>query len=187
LGTAVHSVAEFEWQNKEFYPDYNELDKFEGMREDFEWRKKKAKALIATLKERYIPIKNEFIVYDRDWGLVGTIDFLCYNKIKDCYAILDWKTSKKFEHTNRYQKMKEPFNTEDDCNCNHYSMQLSLYKAILEKHCPSMKIGEMMLVQIPCKETAKSEIFLCKDYSQKLIEYLDSRIINTKLNKKDKK
>lgn len=187
LGTAVHSVAEFEWQNKEFYPDYNELDKFEGMREDFEWRKKKAKSLIATLKERYIPIKNEFIVYDRDWGLVGTIDFLCYNKIKDCYAILDWKTSKKFDHTNRYQKMKEPFNTEDDCNCNHYSMQLSLYKAILEKHCPSMKIGEMMLVQIPCKETAKSEIFLCKDYSQKLIEYLDSRIINTKPCKKDKK
>jgi hypothetical protein len=66
-------------------------------------------------------------------------------------------------------------------------MQLSLYKAILEKHCPSMKIGEMMLVQIPCKETAKSEIFLCKDYSQKLIEYLDSRIINTKPCKKDKK
>ena len=63
LGTAVHSVAEFEWQNKEFYPDYNELDKFEGMREDFEWRKKKAKSLIATLKERYIPIKNEFIVF----------------------------------------------------------------------------------------------------------------------------
>jgi hypothetical protein len=50
-----------------------------------------------------------------------------------------------------------------------------------------MKIGEMMLVQIPCKETAKSEIFLCKDYSQKLIEYLDSRIINTKPCKKDKK
>lgn len=175
IGTAVHSVCEMEWQNKEFYPDYTLLEKFNGMKEDFEWRKKKAKSLIATLRERYVPIKNEFIVYDRDWGIVGTIDFFAYNKVKDCYAILDWKTSKKFDHSNRFQKMKPPFDTEDDCNCNHYSMQLSLYKAILEKHCPSIKIGEMMLVQIPCKETAKSEIYLCKDYSAKLTEYLNNR------------
>lgn len=175
LGTAVHSVAEYEWQNKEFYPDQHLLEQYEGMPEDFAWRKKKAKALISTLKERYIPLKNEFIVYDRDWGLVGTIDFLCYNTVKNCYSILDWKTSKKFEHSNRFQKMKAPFETEDDCNCVHYSMQLSMYKAILEKHCPSIKIGEMMLVQIPNKETSKSEIYLCQDYSKKFLEYFDNR------------
>ena len=175
LGTAVHSVAEFEWQNKEFYPDYNSLDKFEGMHEDFDWRKQKAKALIGVLKERYVPIKNEYIVYDREWGLVGTIDFFCWNKVTGQYAILDWKTSKKFEHANKYQKMKPPFETEDDCNCNHYSMQLSLYKAILEKHCPDIRIGEMMLVQIPGKTTGTAEIYRCKDYSEKLITYLNSR------------
>jgi hypothetical protein len=71
--------------------------------------------------------------------------------------------------------MKAPFETEDDCNCVHYSMQLSMYKAILEKHCPSIKIGEMMLVQIPNKETSKSEIYLCQDYSKKFLEYFGNR------------
>lgn len=50
-----------------------------------------------------------------------------------------------------------------------------MYKAILEKHCPSIKIGEMMLVQIPNKETSKSEIYLCQDYSKKFLEYFDNR------------
>lgn len=175
LGTAVHSVAEFEWQNKEFYPDYDNLDKFEGMHADFDWRKQKAKSLIKTLKERYIPIKNEYIVYDRDWGLVGTIDFFAYNKVKKCYSILDWKTSKKFEHTNKYQKMKYPFQNYDDCNCTHYSIQLSMYQAILEKHCPSIKIGERILVQIPNKETAKSEIYQCTDMTKEILEYFSNK------------
>ena len=176
IGTAVHSVCEMEWQNKEFYPDYNLFEKYDGMKEDFEWRKKKAKSLIATLRERYVPIKNEFIVYDRDWGIVGTIDMLAYNFITNKYTIIDWKTSKKFEHTNHFQRMKYPFETEDDCNCNHYSMQLSTYKTILEKHCPNIKIEEMILIQIPNKETNKSEIYLCKDYSTKISQYLDNKL-----------
>lgn len=174
LGTYVHSVMELGWQNKEAYADINVLEKFPGMKEDYEWRKNKAKKIIETLKERYIPIKNEFIVYDKDWQLVGTIDMLAYNYKTKQYAIIDWKTSKKFEHTNRFQKMKYPFETEDDCNCNHYSLQLSTYKAILEKHCPSIKISEMFLVQIPNKETSISEVYFCKDYSNKIKDYLNS-------------
>lgn len=176
LGTYVHSVCEMDWQNKEAYADDKVLEQFDGMKEDYEYRKKKAKSLIKILRERYIPIKNEFIVYDRDWKIVGTIDMLAYNKVDNKFAIIDWKTSKKFDHSNRFQKMKAPFQNEDDCNCNHYSMQLSLYKAILEKHCPSIKIEEMILVQIPAKERGKSEVFKCKDYSKTLAKYLDKSL-----------
>lgn len=175
LGTNIHSCCEYEWQNKEFYPDQHLLEQYEGMPEDFAWRKKKAKALIKTLKERYIPIKNEYIVYDKDWRLVGTIDFLAYNKVKKCYSILDWKTSKKFDHSNKFQKMKYPFQNYDDCNCNHYSIQLSMYQAILEKHCPSIKIGERILVQIPNKETEKSEIYQCTDMTKEILEYFSNK------------
>lgn len=171
LGTAVHSVMEYAWAKKDFKPDPKIFEQYEGMEEDFAWRKQKANELFKKLKEIYVPIRNEFIVYDRDWKLCGTIDFLCLNKVKQCYSILDWKTSKKFDQHNRYQKMKAPFETEDDCNCNHYSMQLSVYQAILEKHCPDIKIGERILVQIPSKETSKSEIYSCKDYTKKILDY----------------
>lgn len=171
LGTAVHAKLENLWYKKAFHPDSSIFEKFPEMKEDYDWREQKATELFNMLKKTYVPVRNEFIVYDRDWKLVGTIDMLAYNTVKQCYSILDWKTSKKFDKTNRYQKMKAPFETEDDCNCNHYSMQLSVYQAILEKHCPDIKIGERVLVQIPSKETEKAEIYNCKDYTKKILDY----------------
>ena len=173
LGTYVHSVMELGWQNKEFYPDENILAKYPGMKEDFEYRKQRCKKVLSILKERYIPIKNETIVYDRDWQLCGTIDFLGYNKHKKCVSILDWKTNKKWDFNNKYQKLRAPFDMMDDCNINHYELQLNTYKAILETH-TDIKVGEMLLVQIPNKEKGLIETHQCKDWQKVLIPYLDS-------------
>ena len=174
LGTYVHSVMELGWQNKEFYPDETVLAKFPGMKEDFEYRKARCKKILSVLKERYIPIKNETIVYDRDWKLCGTIDFLAYNKHKNCRSILDWKTNKKWDFNNRFQKLKTPFNNIDDCNIKHYELQLNTYKAILEKH-TDIKVGEMLLVQIPNKEKEIIETHICEDLQDILIPYLNNR------------
>lgn len=61
----------------------------------------------------------------------------------------------------------------DDCNINHYELQLNTYKAILEKH-TDIKVGEMLLVQIPNKEKGLIETHQCKDWQKVLIPYLDS-------------
>ena len=172
LGTAVHSVLELGWQNKEFSPDYSLFEPYPGMREDFEYRKKKCKAVLKILRERYVPIRNETIVYDRDWRLCGTIDMLGYNKMTKQYAILDWKTNKKWDFTNKFQRLKKPFDMLDDCNVNHYELQLNTYKAILEKH-TDIKIGEMLLVQIPNQEKGLVETHICRDHQSVLIPYLD--------------
>lgn len=172
LGTMVHSVMELGWQNKEFYPDERIFKNFPGMEEDFKFRKLKAKSILKTLKQTYVPLKNEFIVYDTDWKLCGTIDFLAYNKEKDCISILDWKTNKKWDYNNKYQKMVGPFSHMDDCNINHYELQLNTYKAILEKH-TNIKIGEMRLVQIPNAEAKISEEHVCSDLQNIIIPYLN--------------
>lgn len=70
--------------------------------------------------------------------------------------------------------MKAPFSTYDDCNCAEYSIQLSTYKAILEKHCPDIKIGEMVLIQLP-KEGTDPDIFKCYDFSERIKIYLDNK------------
>lgn len=174
LGTEVHAVMEYLWQNKDYAGNTDKMAMYPGMQEDFNYRKQKCKEIFKSLKKMYVPIKNEFIVYDRDWELCGTIDFLCWNKIKNCYAILDWKTSKKFERSKPFSKLKAPFSTYDDCNCAEYSIQLSTYKAILEKHCPDIKIGEMVLIQLP-KEGTDPDIFKCYDFSERIKIYLNNK------------
>ena len=183
LGTEVHAVMEYLWQNKDYAGNSDKMAMYPGMQEDFDYRKKKCKEIFNSLKKMYVPIKNEFIVYDRDWKLCGTIDFLCWNKVKQCYSILDWKTSKKFERSNRFNKLKAPFSTYDDCNCAEYSIQLSTYKAILEKHCPNIKIGELVLIQLP-KEGTEPDVFKCYDFSDKLTMYLDNNPVQPKEKEK---
>lgn len=175
IGTIVHETLEFGWQNKEYYPDERLFERFPGMKEDYDYRKEKCRHILKLLKERYIPIKNETIVYDRDWKLCGTIDFLAYNKKTNQVAILDWKTNKKWDFTNKFQRLKKPFDFLDDCNINHYELQLNTYKAILEKH-TDIKVGEMRLVHIPNAEKAVVETHECRDLQKTLIPYLDSRI-----------
>lgn len=175
LGTMVHATLEYAWQNKQFYPDKRLFEQYSGMEEDYKYRKEKCDHIMKLLRERYIPIKNETIVYDREWRLCGTIDFLAYNKKKKCVSILDWKTNKSWEFTNRYQKLNAPFNFLDDCNINHYELQLNTYKAILEKH-TDIKVGEMRLVQIPNSNKSLIETHECRDLQETLIPYLNGRI-----------
>lgn len=176
LGTNIHSIMEYGWQNKEFYPNKNDFIGYEGMEDDFNNRKIKAKELLKSLRDTYIPIKNEYIVYDRRWKICGTIDFLAYNKIKNCLSILDWKTNKKWVYSNSYEVMNKPFESLDNCNINHYSLQLNIYKAILEKN-TNLKIGEMKLYLIPKDNEVQS--YECKDLQSLVIPFLNERIEKT--------
>lgn len=155
LGTEIHSVMEHLWQNKDYSGNVELMKNYEGMIDDFNSRKQYCRTLFDKMKKFYVPVKNEFIVYDTDNALCGTIDFLAYNTTKKCYSIIDWKTSKSFDTTSySHEKLLYPMQDFDACNINEYSIQLSTYAWILEKRCPSIKIGEMILFQIPNNSTA---------------------------------
>ena len=82
-----------------------------------------------------IELTSEVIIYSKEMKLAGTIDLLVYNKDKDLYKIIDWKTSKKIEMSSFGNKTGTHAVTEHlmDCNFTHYSLQLSLYRYILER------------------------------------------------------
>lgn len=163
LGTEIHSVMENLWYRKDYAGNLEVMKKYDGMIEDFNERKQYCKTLYNKMARFYVPIKNEFIVYDVDNAICGTIDFLAYNKVKKCYSIIDWKTSKSFDMNNKkHEKLLYPMQEFDACNVNEYSIQLSTYAWILEKHCPSIKIDEMILFQIP-KITTAPVIATCND------------------------
>lgn len=87
-----------------------------------------------------IPVRSEFITGDEELGIGGMIDQLFWNvKMKE-FQIWDWKTNKEIKMSNKYQHLKHPLSHLDECEYNIYSLQIAIYKYIIEKNL-GIKIG----------------------------------------------
>jgi len=94
----------------------------------------------------------EHMVYLRSAGLCGQSDLV---EVVDGYVhITDYKTNKeiKTEGFTNWEgittKMMAPVSHLDDCNLNHYTLQLSLYMYIILKHNPKLKPGNLTIHHI---------------------------------------
>ncbi|MBH10012.1 MAG: hypothetical protein CMG74_06610 [Candidatus Marinimicrobia bacterium] len=101
-----------------------------------------AKAVVAIdwlknyQKKSDIEVFSEVLIYSKELKIAGTIDLLALDKVTGIYEIIDWKTSKRINTTSFGNKTGNKFATRDvpDCNFYHYSLQLSLYRLILEEY-----------------------------------------------------
>jgi len=82
---------------------------------------------------KYKPIAQELIVGNKRLLVVWTIDAILYNTETNSYEIRDWKTSKEISSNWYWKLMKQVFNKYPDSNYFHYSLQLSLYKYLLQQ------------------------------------------------------
>ena len=57
------------WQKKNYNFDKRLNEKFPEMEEDFNYRKGVCKEIFNKMKNIYVPIANEFIVYDQENGI----------------------------------------------------------------------------------------------------------------------
>jgi hypothetical protein len=77
--------------------------------------------------------------------------------------ILDYKTNKEIKKESYKnwegisQKMTGPCSNLDDCNFNHYALQLSAYMYIILKHNPKYKPGKLILHHISFEEESKDK------------------------------
>tara|TARA_Y100000361_G_scaffold36886_1_gene31497 strand:+ start:2498 stop:3328 length:831 start_codon:yes stop_codon:yes gene_type:complete len=77
--------------------------------------------------------------------------------------ITDYKTNKEIKEkgfTNWEgitSKMFKPLSHLDDCNLNHYNIQLSLYMYIMLKHNPKLKPGKLVIQHVKFEEEGKDE------------------------------
>ena len=83
-----------------------------------------------------INVLSEVIVYSTDLKIAGTMDILALDKTTGRYELIDWKTSKKIKTVSYGYKMGTNRATDAvmDCNFNHYALQLSLYRYLLENY-----------------------------------------------------
>ena len=98
---------------------------------------------------KLVPYRTEWAVYDWEYKLAGTIDFVDYQNGE--YTVYDWKRSDKIIangmpiKTNKYgEKGNYPLEHIDNSPYYHYALQLSLYKFILERNY-GIKIDKLRL------------------------------------------
>lgn len=80
------------------------------------------------------PYRTEWKVYDEDIKISGCIDMI-YENPDGTLSIYDWKRSKEISTTNNWNKfaLTECISHLPDTNFWHYSLQLNIYKTILEE------------------------------------------------------
>ena len=124
---------------------------------------------------KLVPYRTEWAVYDWEYKLAGTIDFVDYQNGE--YTVYDWKRSDKIIangmpiKTNKYgEKGNYPLEHIDNSPYYHYALQLSLYKFILERNygikIDKLRLGifhptynKPYLLEVPYRENEINTIF----------------------------
>jgi ATP-dependent exoDNAse (exonuclease V) beta subunit len=136
----------------------------------------------------------EHMVYLKSAGLCGQSDLV--EVINGEVHITDYKTNKeiKTEGFTNWEgittKMNSPVSHLDDCNVNHYALQLSLYLYIILKHNPKLKPGILTIHHIVFEEVGKDKFGnpitaldtngdpIVKDIIQYDLPYLKAEVIS---------
>lgn len=84
-----------------------------------------------------LPLRTEWRIFDEVYKIAGSIDMVFQDPTDSSgksICIYDWKRSKEIKEKNWFQKCLPPLSHLDDCNYNHYSLQLNVYKFIIERN-----------------------------------------------------
>lgn len=147
-GSAVHDYAENLFLNKKFvYPKKQIVSEFgfDPVINEYNLTKKHVDRFHSDVQGKLIPIRTEFVIYDKESGIAGMLDMLFYNVRMKEFQIWDWKSNKDFTYTCSERHLKDDLFLLEDCDLEVYSIQLQLYKYIIEKYC-NIKLGKSYLV-----------------------------------------
>ncbi len=103
----------------------------------------------------------EHFVYLKSIGICGQADLV--EVVNNTINITDYKTNKEIKNkgfTNWEgitSKMYNPVSHLDDCNLNHYNLQLSIYAYIIKKHNPKLKIGKLQVQHVKFKQIGEDK------------------------------
>ena len=103
----------------------------------------------------------EHMVYLKSTGICGQSDLV--EVVNGKVNIIDYKTNKEIKteaFTNWEgitEKMLDPISHLDDCNFNHYALQLSIYMYIILKHNPKLKPGRIFIHHIAFEQEGEDK------------------------------
>lgn len=173
-GSAIHDYAENLFQNKKYeYPKELILKEFgfDPVHREYEITKKHVDKFYKDSHSRLIPIRTEFVVYDRESLIAGMLDMLFWNVKYKVLQLYDWKTNKDFTFEMKSRHLLGDLFMLEDCDLELYSLQLDLYKYIIEKN-TGIKLGQSYLVWFSHNNDSY-QLIKTKDrsyYAEKIVE-----------------
>ncbi len=95
-----------------------------------------------------VPYRTEWSLFSRRHLLSGQMDAIFWDKRREIFVGVDWKNVRNFK-TSSYTMGKIPATADyQDCHLGHYTVQLNLYRELLERYY-GIVLGEMMVVNFP--------------------------------------
>ena len=147
-GSAIHDYAENLFQNKIYdYPKQIILNEFgfDPVKIEYDITKKHVDKFYKDVRSKLIPIRTEYVVYDEESLIGGMLDIIFYNvKMKE-FQIWDYKTNKDFTEEVKSRHLLNELCFLEDSDIELYSLQLELYKYIIEKN-TGIKLGKSYIV-----------------------------------------
>ena len=130
------------------------------------------------VKHRHLkPYRTEWCVWDKKLKLCGSIDML-YDNGDGTISIYDWKRCKEIRQTNDWGErgLPGPIKHLHDCNFYHYSLQLNIYKALLEKNY-DLKVTDLAIVCLhPNNENNDYQKYMIPDLQKEVAELFAERL-----------
>jgi hypothetical protein len=166
-GSTLHDFIENYMTNRIFpFPTISpEGIKFEEIEETFDVMKNQFLKFYkdTVAQDKLIPVKNELVIGDPELNITGMVDQLFWNNRHKCLQIWDWKTNTKLNMENPFgKKMLYNLSELDACEFNTYSLQLSVYKKIIERN-TNLKLGDCFIVWFN-ENNPGYRIIKCIDY-----------------------
>ena len=143
-GTSTHEYVQSLFSGAEYKELY-----FDGSQKYFEaLRKCKVQAynFYRDYKDLYEHLADEYTIGSEEYDIASNIDHLFINKNTGGLVLVDYKTNSDIYKKERYNNyMKVPLSHLKDTDLNHYALQLSIYRYIVEKY-TDLKFEDMFIV-----------------------------------------
>lgn len=127
---------------------------------------------IAGYGKTWEPYRTEWRVFDEELLILGIIDMVYIDTMDGQLILCDWKRSNEIKKTNRWQQSKtECISHIPDSNYWHYTLQLNMYKHILERKY-NKKVKQMFLAVFHPENTnfIKLDVPSLNDEMEQLIQ-----------------
>lgn len=125
--------------------------------------------LWSDLKDVAKVARCEWVVGDATLGVAGTVDALLWNPEREVYSLWDWKTGGRFERSNNWENLLPPFDDLDNSEFYVYSLQLSLYKLVIQRSL-DIPVGGCYIVHL--SPDGEYEVHLAEDLTGRLEAWL---------------
>ena len=143
-GSTCHEYAQHLWSGNQYVQT-----RFDKSKEWFETVSKihtQASNFYLDYKDRLEHLYDEYVIGSEEYNIASAIDHLFINKLTGGLVLVDYKTNSDIHKNEKYAKnMKVPLTHLKDYTLNHYYIQLSIYKYLVEKY-TNLEIEEMFIV-----------------------------------------